>query len=314
MKKEKIDQLIEILSIPSYFGKEYLVMDYLIEHGNDKGYSVHKDKKGNVYFEKGKLNKDEFFPCVCAHTDTVFNEHIDLIEKNSRKLIEFGKKKTNKNKLFAYMPDTHKRTGLGGDDLAGVFICLQMMEKFDNIKAAFFVEEEFGCEGSGNADWDFFNDVGYVIQFDAPTENWFTKTLSGITLYSEESLELVKPILEKYNVSNFSDDPYTDILPLSESFDFSCFNLPTGYHNWHTVDEYVDVEHVDKGINIGIEFIETLGNKYHKYKCNSYDFYKYNIDEDIDLENICENCGDEMLLDEFNGQVIYVCPSCGWSK
>ena len=47
MKKEKLKQLKEILSIPTYFGMENLVVDYLVKHGQDKGYVVEIDKRGN---------------------------------------------------------------------------------------------------------------------------------------------------------------------------------------------------------------------------------------------------------------------------
>jgi tripeptide aminopeptidase len=278
MEKEKINQLIDILSIPSYFGMEYKVMEYLINHAKNEGYFYYQDEKGNLYFEKGKLDEGEYFPCVCAHTDTVFKEHIELITSNKNKDVRFGKKKTNNTKLFAYLPGTDIRTGLGGDDLAGVFICLQMMKSFEKIKAVFFVEEEYGCQGSRSCDDLFFNDVGYVIQFDGPTGNWFTKTLGGIEMYSEDDHKIIKPILEKYNVSKYSDDPYTDILPLKEKFDFSCFNLPTGYFNWHTKQEYVDIRYVEKGINIGKEFIETLGNKFHKFEYIDKDDYLFDDD------------------------------------
>jgi len=264
MNKTKQDQLIEILSIPSYYGMETLVQEYLINHGEQMNYKVHQDEKGNVYFEKGNLNEGQYFPFVCAHMDTVYNEHHDLIVQNLRKDVRFGKKESNKMKLFAYLPGTNSRTGLGGDDLAGVFICLQMMEKFDNIKAAFFVEEETFCQGSRNCDMDFFDNVGYAIQFDGPTGNWYSKTLSGTKLYSDDFHQEVKPILESYNVTNYSDDPYTDLLPLTEFFDFCCANLPTGYYKWHSNDEYVNVNHVQKGIEIGIDFIKKLGTK--KYK------------------------------------------------
>ena len=30
-----------------------------------------------------------------------------------------------------------------------------MLEKFDNIKVAFFVEEEYGCKGANNCDKEF---------------------------------------------------------------------------------------------------------------------------------------------------------------
>jgi hypothetical protein len=222
MKKEKLDHLMELLSIPTYFGMENLVVDYLIDYGQEKGYVVEKDQKGNVYFTKGKVN-DEFYPCVCAHIDSVFNEHKILIEQNLRKDI-----RKVENDLIAFHPLTEKRTGLAGDDLAGVFICLQLIEHFDIIKVAFFVQEEYGHQGSSNCDERFFENVGYVLQFDAPTSNWYTNTLQGLKMFDDKFDNKVKPILEKYNVDNYSEDPYTDILPLKEKFDFCCANLPTG--------------------------------------------------------------------------------------
>jgi len=273
MEKIKLNQLIEILSLPTYFGMETLVQEYLANHGKDKGYLTNKDEKGNIYFTKGSINENEYFPCVCAHIDSVFSEHVELIEQNKRKVVRLGQGKNNKHKLMAFHPDTGKRTGLAGDDLAGVYICLQMLEHFDNIKAVFFVEEEYGCVGSNNCDISFFDNVGYVVQFDGPTGNWFTETLSGVKMYNDTFLTKVKPILEKYNITNYSDDPYTDILPLKENFDFCCCNLPTGYHNWHTNEEYVNVNQLEKCIELGIEFIKLLDMKKYQYDkpfCGSF--------------------------------------------
>lgn len=265
MQEQETNQLIEILSIPTYFGKETLVQEYLMNYGKHKGYHTTKDKKGNIYITKGEVKENEYFPCVCAHIDSVFDEHIELIEQNKRKVVRFGQGKHNQHKLMGFHPDTDKRTGLAADDLAGVFICLQMVDHFDNIKAAFFVEEEYGCMGSNSCDETFFGNVGYVIQFDGPTGNWFTKTLSGVKMYNDKFESIVKPLLEKFNVTNYSDDPYTDILPLKQKFDFCCCNLPTGYHNWHSNEEYVNVNQVEDGIKLGIEFIKLLGHKKHLY-------------------------------------------------
>ncbi len=48
---------------------------------------------------------------------------------------------------------------------------MELLKELPNLKVAFFVSEETGCHGSRKADKDFFKDVGYAIQFDAP-ENW----------------------------------------------------------------------------------------------------------------------------------------------
>lgn len=271
MEKSKLTLLMEILSVPTFFGMEKLVQEYLINYGKSKGYIVNKDKKGNVYFTKGNIEEGQYFPCVCAHIDSVFRDHIKLINENKRKIIRLGEGE-NKNKLMAFHPDSGKRIGMAADDLAGVFICLQMLEHFDNIKAVFFVEEEYGCLGSSSCDDEFFNDVGYAVQFDAPTSNWFTETLGGVKMYDDQFLETVKPILEKYNVTNYSNDPYTDILALKDKFDFCCSNLPTGYYNWHSNNEYVDIIKTDKCIKLGIEFITKLGYKKYKYISNELSF------------------------------------------
>lgn len=261
MTEDKLNQLTSILSIPTYFANEELIKEYLVNYAKSKKYKVYTDKKGNVYFEKGELKKGEFFPCVCAHIDSVFFEHIELIKNNIRKII-----KIKDDKIVAYHPDTLNRTGLAGDDLAGVFICLQMLEKFDKIKAAFFVEEEFGYKGSDNCDLSFFDNIGYVVQFDAPTANWFTKTLGGYEMYNKRFLNKVTPILEKHKIDNISHDPYTDILPLKKKFNFCCANLPTGYHNWHSNREYVSISEMDKCLDFALDFINNLGNKKYKYK------------------------------------------------
>lgn len=225
-----------------------------MEYSKDKGYDTYSDQKGNVYMTKGQVS--EYFPCVSAHMDTVFAEHTELIEKNLSKTIKFAS-----GQLFAYNPITNRRTGLGGDDLTGVFICLKMMEHFDNLKAAFFVEEEYGCLGSKNADDKFFENVGYVIQFDGPTGNWYTEYLDGERIFNDKFDEQVKPLLEKYKVDNYSDDPYTDGVMLMRKYNICCANLPTGYYKWHSMNEFVRVKDADKSILLGIDFLTLLGYK-----------------------------------------------------
>ena len=51
-------------------------------------------------------------------------------------------------------------TGIGGDDKAGVFICLQLLEKLDSCKVFLPVAEETGCNGSKEADPEFFTRCG----------------------------------------------------------------------------------------------------------------------------------------------------------
>jgi acetylornithine deacetylase/succinyl-diaminopimelate desuccinylase-like protein len=120
--------------------------------------------------------------------------------------------------------DEGNPTGIGGDDKCGVFACLSLLKELPNLKAAFFVAEETGCNGSLKANKNFFKNVGYGIQFDAP-ENW---------MITEEC--------------------------------FSCINFSIGYYNYHTKNEYVVVEDVFNGADMGRRMIESLGNKLHYKK------------------------------------------------
>jgi putative aminopeptidase FrvX len=268
MNKEKLDQLKEILSIPTYFGHEERVRDYIISFGISNGIPVLVDTVGNVYLTKGKLDEGEYYPFVCAHMDSVHSEHIPLIDENRKKIIEEIDIKGS-TCLIAKHPDTMVQTGLAADDLAGVFMALSMFEHFDKLKGGFFVKEEFGCDGSFNCAMDFFDNVGYAIQFDSPGFNRYAVTLMGIDLCDDKFNEITKPILEKYSINNFTHDPYTDVYALKEQFDFCCANLPAGYYNWHSTSEYVKINDIEKSLELSPLFIKTLGNKKYKFETKS---------------------------------------------
>jgi hypothetical protein len=67
-----------------------------------------------------------------------------------------------------------------------VYISLQLVSKFDKIKAAFFVEEEIGMQGSKELDKDFFNDVAYVIGWDSPDLIRAAWKCSGTQLFTAD--------------------------------------------------------------------------------------------------------------------------------
>jgi hypothetical protein len=48
-----------------------------------------------------------------------------------------------------------------------------------------------------------------------------------------------------------------------EEFDFCCLNLAAGYYRYHTKYEYVIVDDVQNGYDLGVKLVEILGeNKY----------------------------------------------------
>ena len=166
-----------------------------------------------------------------------------------------------KDILTAYHPDTGEQTGIGGDDKCGVFVCLSLLEHFDVLKAAFFVEEEIGMKGSKEADEEFFNNVGYAIQFDAPSANWISEVCSGVKLFDIEFKTHITTILSEGGYTKFSMDPFTDVNQLAQKFDFNCLNLGCGYYDQHTDKEYVVIDEVEKSLKMGKKLIDYLGIK-----------------------------------------------------
>ena len=172
-------------------------------------------------------------------------------------------------------------TGIGGDDKAGVYACLKLLTELPYLKAAFFVSEETGCHGSKAADENFFSNVGYVIQFDAP-ENWMiTEKCFGQILFDRNSdfFNSVNKVLTEGMPKQdleYMVHPYTDVWALRSKFDFSCINFSIGYYNYHTANEYVVVEDVMNGIKMGKKIIESLGYNLH-YKEAKIETSRYSL-------------------------------------
>jgi len=289
-----IDFLKEVLSIPSISGDESMVRDYIIEYAKENGIEYYTDAKKNLYLTKGtdKMTSGEYYPCVVSHMDTVHGSHRELIETKTNLIIE-DTGESEMGELIAKHPITKEQTGIGGDDKCGVYVCLEMFERFDILKGAFFVEEEIGMLGSKQADDKFFENVGYAIQFDAPSSNWISEVCSGVKLFDEDFKEEIKGTLNECGYTKFSKDPFTDVNQLASKYDFNCLNLGCGYYRQHTNSEYVVVEEVSDSIKAGYELITKLGLvKYIHKKVEkktlvnetNYSYTSYNDNEDYDFE------------------------------
>ena len=265
-----INLLKEVLSVPTKTYQEHRMVEFLVNWLTENNIEHFVDDKLNIYATKQEttdLPEDFYLPCVISHTDTV--HHIDTI--NIKEMMLENAQGESKPALKAF-DDNERPTGIGGDDKCGVFACLSLLKELPNIKAAFFASEETGCHGSKVADPKFFENVGYGIQFDAP-ENWMiTERCFGQVLFDRDSefFEVCDKVLSEGMVREDMDymtHPYTDVWALRSKFNFSCINFSIGYYNYHTKNEYVVVEDVYNGINMGRKMIENLGYKLH-YKQN----------------------------------------------
>lgn len=266
--------LKEVLSIPSHTYQEERLVQFICDWLKAANIEYYVDEHLNIYATKQSptFPNEGYFPCVISHTDTVHHiENINVVE-----MMLPNAHGEMKQSLKAY-DDFGGPTGIGGDDKCGVFACLQLLKELPNLKAVFFVAEETGCHGSRSADKNFFKDVGYAIQFDAP-ENWMvTETCFGTRLYDKNS-EFFKTC-DKILTESMNDKrqymahPYTDVWALKNKFDFSCINFSIGYYDYHTEEEYVVIEDTFNGIDMGKKMIESLGyNKYMYINQNKKDY------------------------------------------
>ena len=282
MDKNKIDRLKEILSIPSLYGREEKVRNYISQWAIARNIPFYIDVTGNIYLTKGQSDS---YPCMVAHMDTVHKiqeSGIDIVEETYvMNRTDYSSVCEGKQVLRGYIGGKEhtfeNRTGCGGDDKAGIFLALEIMDKFDIMKCAFFISEEIGCIGSSKADPKFFENVAYTIQHDSPENDTISWYCSGYQLFSEEWAKpgvvvdvetgeeryegKIGDLLYNHGVRIFARHPYTDVSQLKKNFDFQCINLPAAYYHYHSSNECVLIEGIGIAFNLSVAIIERLGNE-----------------------------------------------------
>jgi hypothetical protein len=160
-----------------------------------------------------------------------------------------------------------QRTGIGADDKAGVYICLELLERMDNLAVALFAAEEVCCQGAYAADAAFFEKVGYVVEFDCPARGLLSHTSGGVRLFQNDGdfIQRALPVLQAHGLTRWQRHPYSDVMALRQKFDFSCLNLSCGYYNWHQRDEYLVLNEVQAALASGEDLVRALG-------CRRYTF------------------------------------------
>lgn len=310
-------RLKTVLSIQSESYQEWRMFAYIIRQLNEIGCSYFVDE-GNIYVTKGD---GHLYPCVVAHMDTVHEIGHDLT------VIQVGENLTGFNKY------TMSQTGIGGDDKVGVFIALECLRYFNNIKAVFFVAEEVGCDGSYDALLEFFNDVSYVLQCDRQGNSDFITTASGVELSCKEFKKQVKPIIKSWGYK-FSHGYMTDVMALKEiGLDVCAANISCGYYNPHRKDEFVNIPDVIVCLEMVMRLITSIPEKRyeHKYykpvtKQKGYDYlyddwgYKHGrlvrstYDDDVSYCDCCQEKAVTTYSTEFNMQLCYKCKDAYCSR
>lgn len=223
------------------------LIDKCYEYGAD---NVEIDAHDNLYVTKGKA---EVFPCVVSHTDTVHDIYkgYEVLEQ--------------KGNFFGFDNSKMKQVGVGGDDKVGMFICLQMLNKFKNIKVAFFAQEEIGCVGSSQADKKFFEDVGFALECDRKGNKDFVQTSSGVKMFDKKFKDKIMPVLNKFGYS-VTTGGLTDVHEIAQDMGISCANMSCGYYNPHSEQEYVSIKDAINTCRMVSKLIELLGENSYPHK------------------------------------------------
>lgn len=233
------------------------MVDWLVHHviHNLKGVTVTVDPYLNVYMTKGSA---KYLPCVAAHIDTVqpYRE-VEVVEDGKR--------------LIGFSGD--EQVGLGADDKAGIFVCLNLLERLDNLKVMLFASEEVGCQGAWHANPRFFDDMAYMVEYDCPSRNMLSYTCSGVRLFANEGdfIKRALPVLNRHGTRLWQNHPFTDVMAVRRRFPVSCLNLSCGYYNWHAPTEFVNLPDVALAIAQGVDLIAALDHEHYPCPLNLSD-------------------------------------------
>ncbi|MBR3443438.1 MAG: hypothetical protein IKG96_07230 [Bacteroidaceae bacterium] len=228
-----MELLKKLFAIHSKSGKEGKMKRFIWNwvKQNVPGCRIEEDKTGNLYITKTKTSKsrkdeETTYPCIVAHLDQVQEKHSkDFICLESEDII------------IGYSPKRREQQGLGADDKCGIWIALNCLKQYDNLKVAFFVGEEIGCKGSSKANIEFFSDCRFVLEPDRRGNSDLITEIGWTPLCSDEFLNDIDFKRFGYKEEN---GMMTDIEALKEnSLAISCINLSCGYYKPHTDQEFV---------------------------------------------------------------------------
>lgn len=311
---KNIEKFKELLAVQSVSYNQKQMTKYLkSEFRKIDGVTFH-EKDENIFVTKGK----GLMPCVVSHIDTVHAITSDLYP------LQIGDNITGFNRK------TLTQSGIGGDDKVGIWVCLEVLRNFDNVKVAFFSNEEVGCKGSYDTDLKFFEDCTFVLQCDRQGNKDFVNNACGVELSSKGFQDAIQETLKDFGYS-FTDGGMTDVMALKENgLEISCANMSCGYYNPHRPNEYINIIDVENVKNLVFSLISQFGSivfphEYVPYRWNTkndwldkpikkgkidYDFLDYTGKKEKmhGISHHCENCSNEVdFYDELDD---YFCTHC----
>lgn len=135
-------------------------------------------------------------------------------------------------------------------DKCGIYICLESLRKYENVKVFLSVKEEVGCVGSMAADLSFFSDCAFMLQADRKGDDEVIKNTNGVEVASQEFMDLCKPTMDLYGYK-FSTGTSTDIGALiKREAGCSGFNFGAGYFKPHSLEDKICISSLENCMNL----------------------------------------------------------------
>lgn len=236
-----MEELVELFKLKSSFKNNDDIHSYIKNFLSSINISF-TELEDNTIFNISNIKA----PIFSAHTDTVRTKKDDIAANSKVKVEDFGMY----NKI--YIP----KHILGGDDICGVYIILNLIKEYrENINFIFTNNEEVhGYQTARDfvADYDL-SGYPYCIVLD---RKGCGDIISYLNNYGSKEFEVdLSSIGTKYGYT-----PYRGFFSDADFFrnHLSVANLSCGYYNPHSKEEFVIYEFVKNAFNYSKEIIETL--------------------------------------------------------
>ena len=239
---------------------------------------MQKDEWGNYFYKVGESRS-----IFAAHLDTVSKDYQNVTHVFEGNLIK-----------------TDGKTTLGADDKAGITVLLWMIQ--NNVPGLyyFFIGEEVGCIGSGNAaKFGFFKgNYDRIISFDRRDVSSIITYQSSSRCCSDEFADTLCRELNQTREMSYRKDTggvYTDSAEFTHLIP-ECTNVSVGYYREHTTSESQNICHLtslaDACIRVDWEKLPTKRNpEVQEWKDYSYPTSSNWSRKDYGYDDWDESCG-----------------------
>lgn len=262
MNIELYKEMLSIRSL-SYSTEQDRFRKWIIDYLYGKKYknlSITTDTYGNLYVEKGKAKT---YNCVVAHLDI-----------NQKACLDFSVI-LNDHWITGINNNTGRQIGLGHDDKIGVYFAFQMLEKFENIKCFFPLDEEVGCVGTEKSDDVFFKNVGFMVQLDRRGHSDISQSTNGIEVVTQNTKAKLMPLLSEFGF-HWEDCMFTDVGELVRMNCKQGVNISCGYYNEHSDTEILNIDQYLNSEKFAYKLLQEMeGTVYNIQPVSSWGSYGY---------------------------------------